>query len=727
MNLKIKKPSVLLALGILSSGISSAKETPKPCEQPHTQALPVADTYQGVEVQDPFRWLEATDTAEVKAWTEAQSAYANCMLSQLPFHDEIQKKLQAWNDFHSSTVRSLIYRGGSYFALKLQPPKNQPFLVVMTSLTEPGAEPLVVDPNLIDPSGTTAIDFFTPSLDGKYVAVSLSKGGSEEGTLHIYKTRDGSEASDPIPLVNKATAGGSVAWNQDSTGFYYTRYPNPGERAAEDLDFYQQIFFHKLGTEIKADTYSLGKDFPRIAEIELESADDGSSVLASVANGDGGEYAHYFIKPEGQWVQITQFKDKIRQAKLGRENDVFLVSLDKSPRGKVLHLSLDEFKDGRQPKLSTLKPVIKETEEVVSEILPTDSRVYVDYLAGGPKLIKVYQKTGPLIGALKIPPVSDISDLGRTSGNGIFFRSQSYVQAAAWYEYFPPMETKKENLQPNRTVLVTQSPVDFGDVEVKREMAKSKDGTLVPISILYKKGMKKDGTHPTLLTAYGGYGISLTPRFQQDIHLWIEHGGIYAIANLRGGSEFGENWHLSGNLTHKQNVFDDFIASAEHLIQEKYTQPNRLAIEGGSNGGLLMGAALTQRPELFHSVVSHVGIYDMLRVELDPNGAFNVTEFGSVKDPAQFKALYAYSPYHHVDAKAAYPSVLFLTGANDGRVNPYHSKKMAAALQAVSKKNPVLLRVIFDGGHGMGRSTSQKVAEEADVFSFLFSQFGMKY
>ena len=270
------------------------------------------------------------------------------------------------------------------------------------------------------------------------------------------------------------------------------------------------------------------------------------------------------------------------------------------------------------------------------------------------------------------------------------------------------------------------SPASFDDIEVVREFAVSKDGTKVPVSILRKKGLKLDGSNPTILYGYGGYGINLTPRFSATLRIWFDAGGVYAVANLRGGGEFGEEWHKEGNLTHKQNVFDDFIACAEHVIRRKYTNPSKLAVMGASNGGLLMGAFLTQRPELARAVVSRVGIYDMLRVELDPNGVFNITEFGTVKDPDQFKALYAYSPYHHVKDGTAYPAVLFPCGENDGRVNPAQSRKMTARLQAATTSgHPILLRMTDSAGHGMGSSLRDRVAEQADIYCFLFEELGV--
>jgi prolyl oligopeptidase len=306
-------------------------------------------------------------------------------------------------------------------------------------------------------------------------------------------------------------------------------------------------------------------------------------------------------------------------------------------------------------------------------------------------------------------------------GDELLFTNQSLLVPGAWYRTGPGGRVV-------RTAMARKSPADFRDSEVLRETATSKDGTKIPLTILRRKGMKLDGNRPTILTGYGGFGISESPYFSQGLRLWIEQGGVWVDTNLRGGSEFGEAWHLAGNLTKKQNVFDDFLACARFLIDAGYTRPERLAIEGGSNGGLLMGAALTQRPDLFHAVVSHVGIYDMLRVELSPNGSFNVTEYGTVKDPAQFAALYAYSPYHHVVDGTRYPAILFITGANDPRVDPMQSRKMTARLQAATGSSaPILLRTSGSSGHGFGTALDESLAQETDAWSFLFWQLGLKY
>jgi len=668
------------------------------------------------EVTEDYRWLENFNDLAVRTWSDEENKYARAFLSSLPSRDEIHKKLKEIYDKQSPSYNSLKYRNGLFFALKFQPPKQQPYLISFKSPDELTSQRVILDPNTLDTSGTTAIDFYVPSLDGKLVAVSLSQKGSEDGTLHLYEVATGKELPDIIPRVNYATASGSVAWDSNGTGFYYTRYPNKGERPPEDMNFYQQVYYHKLGTSINEDRYVIGKEFPRIAEISLTTSGDGNYLLARVANGDGGEYSHYLMDRSGKWTQITKFSDKITQAEFGPVSALYMLSLNGTPRGKIIRLPLST------PELKNAVTVVNETEVVIRSFEVTDSRLFVVDLVGGPSQIRVFDHKGNPQKSVPIKPVSTVSQVLGTSGDDILFYSATFIDPPAWYQYNP---TTGEN---KLTALYVISPVDFTDAEVIREFATSKDGTKIPMSIIRRKGAKLDGQTPTLLTGYGGFGISLGPGFDATRRIWLDQGGIYVIANLRGGGEYGEEWHRAGNLTQKQNVFDDFIACAQYLIDNKYTNPSKLAIEGGSNGGLLMGAALTQRPELFQAVVSRAGIYDMLRVELDPNGAFNVTEYGSVKDPDQSKALYAYSPYHHVKEGTAYPAIFFYTGEHDACVNPAHSRKMIARLQAAtSSKRPMLLRTSSTTGHGIGTALSEEIAQEADIFAFLFDQLGVKY
>ena len=683
-------------------------------DAPDTPKKPVSTEYQGITIEDPYQWLETDEDSQVKAWSDAQNQQTRKFIDSLPDRTAIENQLKEWYAKTSPNYFSLVSRPGILFAMKFQPPKQQPLLVTLASADDLKSEKVLLDPNVLDTNGTTAIDWFVPSLDGKYVAISLSKGGSEDGTLHFYETATGKAQSDAIVHVQYPTAGGSAAWNADGSGIFYTRFPRKGERPEADLNFYQQVYFHKLGTPDTEDKYSLGKEFPRIAEINLATSHDGKYILATVANGDGGDFAHYLLGPDGTWKQVTQFSDQIKLARLGRDNALYLLSRADAPRGKILRLPLDA------PELKNAAEIVSTGEAVIEQIVPGQEALYVGDLLGGPSQIRRFDLNGKNATTIPIPQISSVQEMLALEDGSLLFRDVSYTEPAAW------LHCANDKTELSKTALRNTSPVSFADIEVRREFAKSKDGTKIPLNILSRKGTKRDGNNPTLLYSYGGYGISMSPNFDFTRRLWFDRGGVYVVANIRGGGEFGEEWHKAGNLTKKQNVFDDFAAAAEYLTTEKYTRPEKLAIQGGSNGGLLMGAMITQHPDLFHAVVSSVGIYDMLRVELAPNGAFNVTEFGTVKDPEQFKALYAYSPYHHVVDGTKYPAVLMMTGANDGRVAPYHSRKMTARLIAASKSgNPILLRTSSSAGHGIGTALSERIKQSADIYAFLFSQLKM--
>ena len=678
-----------------------------PLKPPATKKIPVTDTYYDVRVVDDYRWLEnASDPAVVK-WVEQQNSYARLILDAIPGRAAIDKRLHELLTNRPPSYGSLISKGGKLFALKFQPPKEQPFLVTLNSINDKSSERVVFDPVAFSPDAHTSMDFFVPSLDGRLVAISLSRGGSESGDVHVFDVATGKETGDVIPRVNGGTAGGDVAWNADGSGFYYTRYPREGEKTGADLNFYQQVWFHKLGTPVADDRYQIGKEFPKIAETQLESSPDGHSVLASVLNGDGGEVEHFVHGEDGGWRQITHFDDAVSQVRFGMDGNLYLLSHKNAPLGKISSI------EGRV--------IVPQSNNSIESFVPTDNHLYVSYLAGGPSELRMFSLNGENQASVPILPVSAINGVVRLAGDSIALNNGSYLQRSNWYTFDPADGKVKE------TALKVSSAVGFDDAVVDRVMVTSKDGTKVPLNIIHRKDMKLDGTNPTNLQGYGGYNIAIKPGFSLSRRLWLDHGGVDAIANLRGGSEFGEAWHEAGKLTKKQNVFDDFAACAKYLIDHKYTSPAHLAIEGGSNGGLLMGAALTQHPELYRAVVSHVGIYDMLRVELSPNGQFNVTEYGSVKDPAQFKALYAYSPYHHVVSGTKYPAVLMLTGANDPRVDPMNSRKMIARLQAANaSSHPILLRASSTSGHGFGTALSEAIAQQTDVFSFLFDQLGVR-
>jgi prolyl oligopeptidase len=718
--------SFRVVLAIFLIAVIARAQGPSIPPPPATPKRPVADEYQGVKIADDYRWLENWDDPEVKQWSAAQNARSREYLDHLPSRPAIQQMLKRALSASSADYYDLQFRGGTLFAMKYQPPQQQPMLVALPSADDPAGAKVVFDPNASSAKGSTAVDFYVPSLDGKFVAAALSENGSEDSSAHVFEVATGKELSDVVPRVNFATAGGSLEWKGDSSGFYYTRFPQGNERPPEDANFYQQVYFHRLGTDPGQDTYVIGKEFPRIAEIQLHGSADGQWLIAAVANGDGGEFAHYVMDPTGHWTQVTHFADRIVSVKPGPDAALYLLSRKDAPRGQILRLPLAhlDLADAKVIVAQTSSPAADESARAsIEDFALAPGHLYVADVIGGPSRIRAFDLQGHPLPGPPLPPVSAVYQMVPTRGGDVIFSISTYLEPSAWYGF--DGATGKSV----RTALFRTSPIHFDDTEVVREFATSKDGTRVPLNIIRRRGTRLDGGNPTLLEGYGGYGINMQPYFLGAFtRAWLDQGGVYVIANLRGGAEYGEEWHQAGRLTRKQNVFDDLIACAQHLIESKYTSPAHLAIIGGSNGGLLMGAAFTQRPDLFRAVVSYVGIYDMVRVELDPNGAFNVTEFGTVKDPEQFKALYAYSPYHRVKDGTSYPAILFPTGENDHRVNPMQSRKMTARLQAATNSgHPILLRSSSNAGHGIGTAVDEQIEEEADVLSFLFDQLGIKY
>jgi prolyl oligopeptidase len=690
---------------------------------PAAAERPVIDVYDGVQVTDPYRWLEDAHSRAVRGWSTAQDRRTRQYLDALPQRKLIYRRLLRQISATSSSYSSLYAVGNQLFALYHQPPKQQPMIAVMTTAADPSLARVIVDPNTMNPKGTTAIDWFVPSPDGRMVAVSLSENGSEDGTLHLFDATLGVEVGAPIPRVQYPTGGGSLAWRADGKGFWYTRYPGP-ERPRSEQHFFQRVYFHLLGADPSEDTYVLGKGLPKVAEISLANRFNPNIVVASVANGDGGEFAYYLIESGGGIRQVARFEDKIVAATAGADGALYLVSRKNAPRGKLLKLAPGGVDLGKATVLAAESDAVMESAAEFSEdsLTVTPRAIYVRELIGGPSRVAVFDHDGKPRGVLPLPDPAAVDEVVPLSDGSLLYLIETYVRPPYFARYDEAAARATESK------LAQTSPVTFADTEVVRESAVSKDGTSIPLTIVRRKGTRLDGSNPLLLTGYGGYGISLTPEFlDANTRLWLDGGGVFVVANLRGGGEFGETWHEQGALTHKQNVFDDFIAVAEYLIAHRYTEPQRLAILGGSNGGLLMGAAFTQHPELFRAVVSLVGIYDMLRVELDPNGSFNTTEFGTVKNPDQFNALYAYSPYHHVRDGTAYPAIFMATGETDGRVNPAHSRKMIARLQAATGSGrPVYLSINAHAGHGMGSALSIRVNQAADRYSFLFDQLGMK-
>lgn len=723
---------------------------------PPTETKPVTDVYHGVSVVDDYRWLEDWNESKVKSWSDAQNEYARGVLDALPGVDAIRARVTEIYTAQSESYSGVTFAGNITLAMKRQPPKQQPFLVVLEGGVAKEGESqrvrVLVDPNEIDKDGGASIDWYIPSHDGKLVAVSISRGGSESGDVSVFDITSGKQVGEIVPRVNGGTAGGSLAWSKDNKGFYYSRYPRGGERPSEDMDFYTQVYYHEVNTPTSSDRYELGKaqprafaaesdakqpskpdvskllygrttpfEFTRIAEIMLAVDESSGRVLCSVQHGDGGTFAFYLRDTDGTWHLVADYQDTVVQAAMGPRGSVYLVSRKDAPKGKVMLVSAQEAIKG----ISAASVIIPEGKDsIVNDFFAPDvftcaaNALVVTYQLGGPAEIRVFDHAGKPAASPKQFDIGDVWGVSPDSTGKIYFCAASYIRPATWFAFDP--STGKTSA----TGLVVKAPVNFDDCEVVREFATSKDGTKVPVNIIRKRGLMLDGSHPAILTGYGGYGVNIQPAFRPGIRVLIDHGFVWAEANIRGGGEYGDSWHRQGSLVNKQNVFDDFAAAMGHLIERKYTSSQRLAIEGGSNGGLLMGAMITQHPKLFATAVSHVGIYDMLRVELSSNGAFNIPEFGTVTDEAQFKALYAYSPYQAVKSNISYPPVLFLTGANDPRVDPMQSRKMTARLQSVGAT--ALLRTSSNSGHGAGTSLSERIEQAVDVNAWLFHKLQVK-
>jgi prolyl oligopeptidase len=681
---------------------------------PVAAVRPMRDTYHGVVVEDRYQWLEG-ETPEVKAWSDGQNAWARKKLDAIPERTAIRTEVAAIIDAPRTVYFGMQAAGGKVFAFRKSPKKEQPELVHITDLEHPEKATVLLDPTA-GGGAHRSVDWFVPAPDGKRLAVSVSENGSEIGSLHLLDLT-GKELEPPLPNVQRPTGGGDVAWAADGKGLYYTRYPAKGEPHAEEPDFWMQVWFHEIGKPVSGDRYEAGQDFPKIAEVRLES-DARGRVMASIQNGDGGAHRHLIRDAKGKWTMLADWADLVPFAGFADNGDVWMVSRKDAPRGKVMRLP------AASTSLAQAKVVVPQGKDnVVTDFFGElgvhdgGDRAYVTYQLGGPSEIRAFGANGEAKPGPALPPASSVGRPLR-HGDGVLVAAQGYTRSFSRYR-FSPKTGKTEVL----AALSPEPTVDLSTYEVTRDTATSKDGTVVPFTVIAAKGAPRDGSMRCLATGYGGYAISQEPGF---VDVWaplLRRGVCLVFTNLRGGGEFGEEWHKAGALTRKQNVFDDFAAVLQQLVQKKYSSRERLAIIGGSNGGLLMGATLTQHPELVKAAVVEVGVLDMLRVERFPNGSFNVPEYGTVADKAQFTALHAYSPYHHVTAKTPYPATLFMTGETDGRVAPWHSRKMVAAMQAARSGNaPILLRTSSTSGHGQGTASSEQIEQLSDVIAFVHWQ-----
>jgi prolyl oligopeptidase len=720
--------SLLVAAAAVYTGDSQSTDRPAaaPGAPPKAQAKPIVDIYHGTKVTDNYRWLEDSNSPETQKWVADEMAYTRALLDPLPGRDAIHKRLTELLSIGSITAPMIA--GKHYFYTKREGMQNQPVLYVRDGLN--GPDRVLVDANQLAADGTIALDWFQPSDNGKYVAYGISQSGSEMSTLHVVETKRGTILPDTIERTRAA----SIAWLHDNSGFYYTRYPKKGDAPAGQEMYNRHVFFHDLGTDPETDDLIFGEgrdpeDWPSVF-----LSNDGRWLLIHVSQGwTKSELFLMDTHGKNPPSRLTTGKDFNYGAEV-YDGKVYITTNEDAPRYRLLVTDAGNFDR------EAWKEIIPQSDAVLQNASVYAGKLMVQYEQNATSKLKLFDLEGKKISDISLPAIGTVfGSGGKWNHEEAFFGFHSFTVPPSIYRVeLKPIHVETKPTGPVGDIGLTSlwtkvdaPSIDPSAYEVAQEWYKSKDGTRVPMFIVHKKGLEKNGKNPTLLTAYGGFNISLTPSFSRTAYLWMEHGGIFAVANLRGGGEFGEDWHRAGMLDKKQNVFDDMIAAAEHLISEKYTDKNHLAIQGGSNGGLLMGAMMTQRPDLFRAVVCQVPLLDMLRYQNFQIAKLWIPEYGTAENAEQFKWLYAYSPYQHVKAGVEYPAILFMTGDFDTRVDPMHAKKMAALMQAEakngsSKTRSILLRVESKAGHGAGKPITKQIEEFTDVYSFLFWQLGMK-
>jgi prolyl oligopeptidase len=655
-------------------------------------------------VPDAYRWLEETDSAEVAAWTAAQGRFARHSLDALPGRDEIRARLAAL--FSIGTVSPPTVRGGRYFYQRREGAQEQPVLYVR--IGSAGVDRVLLDPAALSPDATSALDWHYPSPDGRLVAYGVSEGGSEKSTLRVRGVETGRDLPDVIPWTRAC----SLEWRPDGSGFFYTRYPEPGRVPPGEEDYHRHVFEHPLGEDWRRDALLFGEgrepeDWPSI-----HLSPDGRFLAVSVSR--GWTRTDVYLKDRtrgGGFVPVVEGIDSLFGVTL-RNDRLYLHTNHGAPRYRLVAADLE------RPGPESWQDVIPEGPEVLEGALFVDQWILIHRLRDASSRLALYDLRGRPLRELALPGIGTVGAMtGEWDGKEAFFGFSSFTTPPAVYRVAVP-EGPAEPWQ------AVEGDVNPRAYAVRLVRYASKDGT--PVSMFLVHGRDRPPGGPALLTGYGGFNVSLTPAFGRSLLLFLERGGLYAVAHLRGGGEYGEEWHRAGMREHKQNVFDDFLAAAEFLLREGHVVRGRLAIMGGSNGGLLVGAALTQRPELFAAVVCQVPLLDMLRYHRFRIARLWVAEYGSPEDSDAFRWLHAYSPYHRVKEGTPYPAVLLTAGEADSRVDPMHARKMAARLQAAtSSGRPILLRLETRAGHGQGKPVSKLVAEWTDVWSFLLAEMGM--
>ncbi|MGB8541954.1 MAG: prolyl oligopeptidase family serine peptidase [Candidatus Acidiferrales bacterium] len=659
----------------------------------------VKETIHGVVVSDPYRWLEDQNSPETRAWIDVQNACTQNVLKKLPGDAAISKRLAEL--IKVDTINLPVARAGRYFYSKRA--AGQDLFVLYMRRGPAGAEEVLVDPTSLSPDHTTSVNFEGYSDDGKLVAYGVRKGGEDEVSLHLIDTDTRKEIPDSLPRARYLSG---ASFKTDKTGFYYSKLTDAGPRA----------YYHAMGTSSEQDKEIFGEGYGADKILSVDVSENGRYLLFMVFYGSACEKSEVYFQDLVQAGPITPIVKTINSCFQGEiaGDTLYLETNWKAPNWRLLAVPLSS------PAQENWKEVIPESDSRLEDFRLAGGKIIAQYSHNASSVLEVFEADGKPAGEIALPVLGDVSGItGRWRSSEAFLSFQSFAIPATIYRYDIPQHTLAVWAKP-------AVPIDANEFDVKQVWYASKDKTRVPMFLFYKKGLKLDGSNPVLMTAYGGFDSSETPAFRDDAIVWAEHGGVFAVPNLRGGGEFGEAWHHAGMLEKKQNVFDDFFAAAEWLVANRYTNPQHLAITGRSNGGLLMGAAMTQRPDLFGAVVCGYPLLDMVRYQKFLVARFWVPEYGSSDDPNQFPFLYAYSPYHHVVKGTKYPAVLFLTGDSDTRVAPLHARKMTAEMQAAQGGDkPILLMYDTKLGHSEGRPVSKIIEEDTDVLQFLFAQVGV--
>ena len=666
------------------------------------------DALHGVEVRDPYRWLEDGDAEDVRRWSQAQGRHTRGVLDAVPFAAAIRERLRAL--FSIGLVSAPVVRGGRYFHQRRAGDQEQPVLYLRHG--REGTDQVLLDPATLTADRTSALDWHYPTDDGRLLAYGISEGGSEQSVLRVRDVDSGQDLAELIP----GTRACSLEWRPDGRGFFYTRYPEPGTVPAGEENYRRRVYEHVLGRDWREDPLVFDDDRPPEDWPSVHLSPDGRWLAVSVSRGWTRTDVYLRDLSAGAAAAFTTVVEGV-EAVFGvelRNDRLYLQTNLDAPRSRLV--AADPERPGRE----SWRDVLPETADVLEGAALVGEWILAVWLRDASSRVTLHTLGGELMHEVPLPVIGSVAGLtGQWDGTEAFLGFTSYAVPPAVYRLALP--------EPSLDLWArAEGAVEADRFRVRLVRYPSRDGTSVSMFLVDDRDRPRDGRGPALLTGYGGFGVSHTPAFGRGLMLFLERGGLYAVAHLRGGGEYGEDWHRAGMLGRKQNVFDDFTAAAEYLVREGHVAADRLAIMGGSNGGLLVGAALTQRPELFRAVVCQVPLLDMVRYHLFRIARLWIPEYGSAEDPEAFRWLHAYSPYHRVRDGAAYPAVLITTGESDSRVDPLHARKMAARLQAATASaRPILLRVESRAGHGQGKPLSKALEEWADVWTFLFAELGL--